>query len=409
MKWRSFLGAANNLRFVVFGKTADSHIQFSTRSGTEKRENEPWLLGTFLLVLSQKMASSKMSEAQKACQIEVNEVFDKLRSLREESLRQFSDIIDSHSSSISKRIGGLIEEVCDLRAELSVFRKEKHVLLETVDNLNGEIRQLNAKLIASNNLPKPRERLDQSIKEEDSSEVDISVEIGGDQDSPCNDGDDADTLSEEQAQADDILDEGMKLNDSHSSVYKSSKRNDKSDNNEKGNFMNTDLVCPVCNFEFSTNENLSIHLNNIHSESKQKKVTLQDLSKVKNLKNHVTGVHKKARDFLCSECDYASSYKSDLKKHKESVHGGSDKKYKCDHCPYQTHERRNLRNHIKGVHEKVRDHVCGECGYASSLKSGLKRHEETMHGKRDKKFKCDFCPYESHVKENLTRHVKKWH
>ena len=98
-----------------------------------------------------------MSEGQRDCLREARDVFEKLSSLKEESHKQFSDIINSHSGSINKGIHDLIEEVSELKAELSVIRKERNVLLETVDNLNGEIRHLNAKLKP---LPGPEEGLD---------------------------------------------------------------------------------------------------------------------------------------------------------------------------------------------------------------------------------------------------------
>ena len=88
-----------------------------------------------------------MSEVKKDCRDEARVVFEKLNSWREESNRQFSDIINSHCSSIDRGITDLVSEVSCLQDKLSVTRKERNVLLGTVANLNGEIRQLNAKLI----------------------------------------------------------------------------------------------------------------------------------------------------------------------------------------------------------------------------------------------------------------------
>ena len=84
------------------------------------------------------------NNGRKDCQMEAQDLFSKLSSLREESYRQISDIIHCHSISITDGISDLTQEVCSLQTELAAVRKEKSVLLETVDNLNGEIRQLNA-------------------------------------------------------------------------------------------------------------------------------------------------------------------------------------------------------------------------------------------------------------------------
>ena len=95
--------------------------------------------------------------------------------------------------------------------------------------------------------------------------------------------------------------------------------------------------------------------------------------------------------------------------HNYSIHKIGDPKFKCELCPYASMIRDHFNSHIKGVHEKARDHVCGECGYAFSEKGVLKRHKEAMHGKRDNKFKCDLCPYETHAKRYLRQHVTNVH
>ena len=122
--------------------------------------------------------------APKDCLSEVRVVFEKLASLREESHRQFSDIINSHSGGISDGINTLFAEVSNLQEKLSVVIKERNVLLETVDNLNGEIRQLNSKLTMAHSLPEPEENHDRHIQEEVGSEVDVPIEVEQDLERP---------------------------------------------------------------------------------------------------------------------------------------------------------------------------------------------------------------------------------
>ena len=85
-------------------------------------------------------------KSRKECQSEAREVIQKLEKLRENYDRQLSVIINSYRDDIDHGIGEIAEEISCLTAELSDMKKERKVLLETVDNLNGEIRQLNAKL-----------------------------------------------------------------------------------------------------------------------------------------------------------------------------------------------------------------------------------------------------------------------
>lgn len=81
------------------------------------------------------------SKRQKNSQSEVSDFFSKLNSWMEESQRQFSNLVNSHSTHITKGFNELDAEVGQLHAELSAIKKERAVLLETVSHLNSEIRQ----------------------------------------------------------------------------------------------------------------------------------------------------------------------------------------------------------------------------------------------------------------------------
>ena len=84
----------------------------------------------------------------------------------EELKRGFSDIIDSHGSSINRGITDLVTEVSKMQKELTIIRKEQNVLIETVHNLNGEIKQLNIKLNMAHSLPELEEASDKAIQED---------------------------------------------------------------------------------------------------------------------------------------------------------------------------------------------------------------------------------------------------
>ena len=64
------------------------------------------------------------------CLSEVNHLFEKLSSWRDESNRQFYKIIDLHTCNISKGINDLSEEVLDLRTKLSSITMERNYLLK---------------------------------------------------------------------------------------------------------------------------------------------------------------------------------------------------------------------------------------------------------------------------------------
>ena len=79
-------------------------------------------------------------------QSEIGHLFEKLSVWREESHREFSNIITSHSRSINKGINDLVEEVTELKVELSIITSERNDLLETLQNLSNDIKLRNAEL-----------------------------------------------------------------------------------------------------------------------------------------------------------------------------------------------------------------------------------------------------------------------
>ena len=56
---------------------------------------------------------------------------------------------------------------------------------------------------------------------------------------------------------------------------------------------------------------------------------------------------------VCGDCGYAASYKSCLKKHKEAIHKMGEQQYKCDPCPFESYYSKSLQSHVQNVHLKV--------------------------------------------------------
>ena len=96
----------------------------------------------------------------------------------------------------------------------------------------------------------------------------------------------------------------------------------------------------------------------------------------------LTAVHDKIKNHVCDECGYEASEKRTLISHRASVHKIGDHKFKCVKCPYKSNHSANLKKHILGVHDKIRNHVCKVCGFATSWKGTLNRHRATVHCKK---------------------------
>ena len=90
-----------------------------------------------------------MNKRQKYFQRQVGEMVEKLASWREDSHKQMSTIISSHCKTFDISFNDLVEEFSELQGQVSDLKKEKTVLLDTINNLNGEIRQLGARLMLS--------------------------------------------------------------------------------------------------------------------------------------------------------------------------------------------------------------------------------------------------------------------
>ena len=92
--------------------------------------------------------------------------------------------------------------------------------------------------------------------------------------------------------------------------------------------------------------------------------------------NSVTEIAKNKqvdkREHKCCVCDYIFSFKSDLKRHVNSVHG-KKKPHKCSICDYTSSQKYNLNTHIAYVHEKKKPYKCLICNYTSSNRTDLKK------------------------------------
>ena len=402
-------------------------------------------------------------------QTEVRYLFNKLNSWREISQREFSSIINSHSKSISKGVNELIEEVCDLKTKLSIITEERNDLLDKVDNLSGEINQLREKLPRLQTLQDPLENIglckgEGGIPETDDKGEHIDCETVRENqqytsnneknlhDSILKELADKDFGNIEPLKSDKDVTEGNVIEDekqeeilrgrngemprksSPDKCFQSKRNMEKLPENA---IYFEDFICPQCQCPFSTSENLSFHLKNMHPKEGIKQAegkVLKDQDdhlgiaedkvkheaklkcehcpyktpQIKEMKRHIKRVHEKIRNHVCDKCGYAASQKHHLKSHNESVHNMGDKKFKCEKCPHETTKKSNLKVHIKTVHEKIRDHVCEECGFAALQKRHLAQHIKGVH-KKIRNHPCGQCDFAASQKSNLKNHLEMVH
>ena len=401
---------------------------------------------------------------QSNSQSQVNDLFEKLISWRDESHKEISYIINSYNSHVKMGINNLVNEVSDLQDELSVIRKERNVLLETVENLSGEIRHLSAKIPSKK--PSRDKELDhmQDIKQEEFSNTDIPEDI----------------YTCEAVKRPEIPSEKNELVEC--SDYEAISEQNAEEPISKDD-LSEDFICSYCNFAFSSNENLAIHEKNVHAnpdlsevsqeydeesrepgditndeivksehpeilhksiENKNLHLHTREHTKVElekrknhvcekcdkafrkksNLNTHIKAVHHKIKDHMCTECGYATSEKGALRKHMivhdkirkpkpnfiKHIIAVHDKirDHICEECGYTASRKFNLTSHIKAVHDKIRDHICDQCDFTASEKAGLTKHIKAVHDKiRD--HICKECGYAASLKADLKNHMKAVH
>ena len=412
-------------------------------------------------------------------QSEVKDLFNKFISFREETHKQCSTIINAHS--INKGIHDLVEEVFQLQAQVSIITKERNVLLETISNLNCEIRQLNSKIPVCDALSEAEETLNDS--EEDNSDTNVhfverntipNENHNEDESVRCDDVEDETSLSHDKQPLNDRVHtynlEDVDMEEKNGNYGEAdedkmngteTKQSESKCNKEKNiDCHEKDSVCQECNFAFSNNENLTIHLKNFHSDMEMSRddssvnqgesgtpLGNSRITKCKtaigykeeqglllhrdsvhksgkqkfncehcpystfiksSLKRHTNIVHKKIKKHICEECGYGGYQKSDLDYHMVSAHGKGGKKFKCKKCSYSSAKKYNLVQHKDAVHEKIKNHACSECDYAASLKRSLKQHMESVHEKI-KNHACSECDYAATRKDTLRQHMESVH
>ena len=138
-------------------------------------------------------------------------------------------------------------------------------------------------------------------------------------------------------------------------------------------------------------------MKNIHSMS-ERSVSLDDIEESNQRNEHQISESTAMHDINMGD-----------KIRIKSINHKKGEKKKCKMCPYVTAIPSHLKRHIKGMHETIRDHVCEDCGYATSQKCNLNYHRISVHKMGENKFKCELCPYKTYFKHTLKRHVKNVH
>ena len=340
-------------------------------------------------------------QRKETCQSEVRHLLEKLSSWREESNRQFSNIIDSHTQNINKGVNDLAEEVCDLRTKLAIITKERNDLLENVGKLSGENRQLKAVIHIVQPLPDREESNCHGVGRQDNQ---TQTRI-------CRENEDLENA--------DSIEEQESKNQWH---------------NQK-NFIGS--FCSVDDIEIKHEASLDEeeidqfdgvqHVSGGESETLKCQECAQSYESSRDLGRHLKAVHKQ----VCEECGYATKEKATLRQHREAVHGKMrrvhKKRHVCNICITSFYHKSSLMRHNERVHQMEEkddnDDKCPSCDFRGKV-GAVRQHYSRLHKRKDKKTyveakrernpslfpsSCKECGMKFANRRNLINHVKNMH
>jgi KRAB domain-containing zinc finger protein len=157
--------------------------------------------------------------------------------------------------------------------------------------------------------------------------------------------------------------------------------------------------------------------------------------------NHIEKIHVKLVCNLCSaefspDDDVSDHACADNGTLASTTEGGS-KMYNCDQCSYTSSFRNNVEKHMRSVHRKERNYLCSECGSQFSEQKSLTYHLEKMriihedgstvfrcakftkipsrageHVHKDEVsniYLCQICDYTSQSLTDTKRHIQRIH
>ena len=163
----------------------------------------------------------------------------------------------------------------------------------------------------------------------------------------------------------------------------------------KGQGVSILLKCEKCDQVFFTASDLKSHREKVHGATVGKIGSMVE-SRI------LAGGDTKSVSHLCNICHIICANQNSLMKHKHDKHG-MDMPFKCDQCNYSTTQKKYLDVHVK-THQKV--HKCSVCDNKFESEEKLKRHMTTH--SRDK-YQCFYCSKMYLTRKACTDHIALKH
>ncbi len=180
--------------------------------------------------------------------------------------------------------------------------------------------------------------------------------------------------------------------------------------NEEIEQSKTELRCKTCFSLFSNIGNLNHHILDVHNPDAARihkcEFCTKSYKKRLLLDDHIAAVHQGKRKYGCRICNATFTCMGNRGRHEKSVHGSQEKKFKCTQCSRAYLNEANLKRHFK-THTGIKEFVCLECNDAFFTKCELKRHN--LKHSRIKDHKCHICNAAYGARGALKQHLANKH
>ena len=169
---------------------------------------------------------------------------------------------------------------------------------------------------------------------------------------------------------------------------------------ERKHLQTKSLKCDECNYETSIKINLTRHKRYKH-DTVQIKCNLCEFSGSRcTVGDHMRNRHGDLKK--CNDCDYTARTNLSLSTHHRIKHQGIT--FDCDECGKKLSSKPGLKKHKDNKHKGVR-FKCPKCDYKATLEGNLKIHEQAMH--ENLKYPCERCSYIASTPRSLRWHSEK--
>ena len=166
--------------------------------------------------------------------------------------------------------------------------------------------------------------------------------------------------------------------------------------------------CPMCFMKSKNRLSLILHIIQSHSNMDlQCKKCFKTMTSSDGYKFHMLSIHGNLMKLMCDICGFSTKSKFTMERHKLREHSTEGKQINCPECPQMFYTNHDLNTHMKRKHVD-KNYLCTQCDFATKTNSNLKKHMEGVHGSQERNFSCHICgndyKTDKHLKDHLESH-----